>query len=97
MDIRSMDGKVRPTISGPLAGYIRDLLSTGLYGNSASEVVQTLVREGVQRAVVAGLIGMRGHEPRSTRLGAKGQGEDGARGASHRYDDAWLQRYGRAD
>lgn len=94
MDIRSMDGKVRPTISGPLAGYIRDLLATGLYGNSTSEVVRMLVREGIQRAVIGGLIGMRGNEPRSARLGAKGQGEDDSRGDSRRYDDAWLQRYG---
>ena len=38
-DIRSLDGKIRPTISGPLAHYIRDLLKTGLYGDRETEVV----------------------------------------------------------
>jgi len=50
------DGKVRPTISGPLAYYIRELHTTGLYGSTPSEVVRTLVREGIERAVVNRMI-----------------------------------------
>ncbi len=55
-DIRSLDGKVRPTISGPLAYYIRELLRTGLYGGSPSEVVRTLVREGIIKAASGKLV-----------------------------------------
>ena len=51
-----MDGKVRPTISGPLAGYIRELVHTGLYGSTPSEVVRTFVREGLLQAASAGLL-----------------------------------------
>jgi hypothetical protein len=53
------DGKVRPTISGPLAWYVRDLLNTGLYGDRATEVVRTLIREGIQKAATAKLIALR--------------------------------------
>ena len=56
MDIRSMDGKVRPTISGPLAIYVRQLVTTGLYGGTATEVVRNLVREGLQKAAAADLL-----------------------------------------
>ena len=58
-DIRSMDGKIRPTIGGPLAVYIRDLLNTGLYGDRETEVVRSLIREGIQRAATAKLIPLR--------------------------------------
>jgi Arc/MetJ-type ribon-helix-helix transcriptional regulator len=50
-DIRSMDGKVRPTISGPMAAYIRDLTKTGLYGNRTTDVARELIRESLCRAV----------------------------------------------
>lgn len=59
VDIRNMDGKIRPTISGPLAHYIRDLLNTGLYGDRETEVVRTLVREGIQKAATSKLIQLR--------------------------------------
>ena len=58
-DIRSLDGKIRPTISGPLAYYIRDLLKTGLYGDRETEVIRSLIREGIQRAATAKLIALR--------------------------------------
>ena len=59
MDIRSMDGKVRPTISGPLAYYIRELLKTGIYGDRETDVVRTLVREGILRAATSKMIELR--------------------------------------
>lgn len=49
--VHRYDGKVRPTIGGPLAVYIRDLLATGLYGNRETDVVRSLVREGIIRAM----------------------------------------------
>lgn len=56
VDISALDGKVRPTISGPLAVYIRELLRTGLYGDRETDVVRTLVGDGIRRAVTKGII-----------------------------------------
>lgn len=56
LDVRTMDGKVRPTISGPLAVYVKQLVNTGLYGATPTEVVRNLVREGLQKAAAAKLL-----------------------------------------
>lgn len=55
-DISKWDGKIRPTIGGSLAVYIRMLAGTGLYGLNEAEVVRTLVRDGIQRAIKHGFI-----------------------------------------
>jgi len=52
----NLDGKLRPTIRAPLRTYIQDLLATGLYGASESEVVDTLISEGVRAAIASRLI-----------------------------------------
>lgn len=55
-DIRHLDGKVRPTIGGPMAVYIRDLLALGCYGERETSVVRALVQDGICRAIESGLI-----------------------------------------
>ncbi len=55
----NIDGKIRPTIRGQLAIYIRDLLATGLYGDRETDVVRTLIREGIQSAAKSKLINLR--------------------------------------
>lgn len=58
-DIRALDGKIRPTISGPLAVYVRDLARTGLYGSRETEVVRALLRNAICGALETKLIPIR--------------------------------------
>lgn len=39
--------------------YLRDLLRTGLYGDSLDEVITSLVNEGIRRAITVKLIPIR--------------------------------------
>jgi hypothetical protein len=55
-DIRKWDGSIHPTIKGPMAYYVRQLLGTGLYGLNAAEVVRTLLREGIRQAAKDGFV-----------------------------------------
>lgn len=57
-----LDGKIHPTIRGPLRAYVLDLLGTGLYGNTEGDVVRNLVREGVRKAITDKMIACRTFE-----------------------------------
>lgn len=56
MDIRSLDGSLRPTIRGQMAKYVRQLVDTGLYGATPTEVIRNLIRDGLQKAAAANIL-----------------------------------------
>lgn len=50
-DVRNLDGRIRPTINGPIAVYVKELTKLGLWGRSPTEVARELVADGIRRLI----------------------------------------------
>ncbi len=51
--------KIQPRLQPEMHSYLQDLLDTGAYGKTLSDVARTLIEEGIRRAMAKNIIGIR--------------------------------------
>lgn len=55
--------KIQPRLQPEMHAYLQDLLDTGAYGKTLSDVARTLIEEGIRRAMAEKVIEIRRRSP----------------------------------